>query len=75
LLAVGVAHLIGPTETCRFCSRASGLPLRTCARSPAQTVGGLSSRTVPIPMGWTPSTARPLPAWLPRQPGSLSRLH
>ncbi len=36
-------RLIGRVEGCRFCSRASRLRLRACARSPVQTVGGLSS--------------------------------
>ncbi len=39
-LAVGFARVIDRAETCRFCSRASGLPLRTCVRSPARTGGG-----------------------------------
>ena len=59
-LAVGFARLIDRTETCRFCSRASGLSLRACARSPARRVGGLSSRASP----------RRSPRW----PGSLSRV-
>ncbi len=40
----GVARLIGRGEWSRFCSRAGGLPPQACARSPARSVGGLSSR-------------------------------
>ena len=45
-LAVGFARIIGRAETCRFCSRADGLPSRACTRSPARRVGGLSSRAL-----------------------------
>ncbi len=39
----GFAHLIGRDEGSRCCSSADGLPPRVCTRSPARTVGGLSS--------------------------------
>ncbi len=50
-LSVGFARIIGQAETCRFCSRASGLPLRTCVRSPARTGGGTFLASVARPEG------------------------
>ena len=59
VLSVGFARLIDRAETCRCCSSASGLPLRTCVRSPARRVGGLSSQALERPRGslgvWWPA--------------------
>ena len=60
-----LTRLITRSGTCRCCSSASGLPLRTCVRSPARTVGGLSSPPGSYPRqggGRAPSAERNLHA-------------